>query len=176
MRKQQHKNQRVGIFVDVQNMYYSAKNLHNAKVNFQEIMKRATAGRALMRAICYVVKAEESGESGFFEALENLGFEIRVKDLQIFYGGAKKGDWDVGIAMDIVRLAAKLDVVILVSGDGDFMELLEYAEASGCRTEVMAFGKATSSKLKQTAHEFIDMDGDKKFLMRGARRPQKRKR
>ncbi|MCK4670662.1 MAG: NYN domain-containing protein [Nanoarchaeota archaeon] len=172
--RQQHKNQRVGIFIDVQNMYYSAKNLHNAKVNFQEILKRATAGRHLIRAICYVVKTEEGGGSGFFDALENLGFEIKSKELQIFYGGAKKGDWDVGIAMDIMRLASKLDVVVLVSGDGDFMELLEHAEALGCRTEVLAFGKAASSKLKKTAHEFLDMDSDKKFLMR-ARRPAKRR-
>jgi uncharacterized LabA/DUF88 family protein len=174
MNQQQHKNQRVGIFVDVQNLYYSAKNLHNAKVNFQEIMKKATAGRQLIRAICYVVKAEEVGESSFFDALEKLGFEIRVKDLQVFYGGAKKGDWDVGIAMDIIRLSSKLDVVVLVSGDGDFMELLEHAEALGCRTEVMAFGKAASSKLKNTAHEFFDMDSDPKFLMR-SRYPKKRK-
>ncbi len=154
----QHKDQRVGIFVDVQNMYYSARNLYNARVNFVQILKKAVQGRKLIRAIAYVIKAEETAESSFFDALENIGYEVKSKDLQVFYGGHKKGDWDVGIAMDIMKLASKLDVIILVSGDGDFKELLEHASALGCRTEVIAFGKSASIKLKEEADLFIDLD------------------
>jgi len=154
----QHKEQRVGVFVDVQNLYYSARNLYGAKVNFREILRESVKGRSIIRAIAYVIKADEKEEKNFFDALSKIGFEIRSKDLQTFFGGHKKGDWDVGIAMDIMKLASKLDVVVLVSGDGDFKELLEHAAALGCRTEVMAFGKSASIKLKEEADQFTDLD------------------
>ena len=160
------KEQRIGVFVDVQNMYYSARNMYKAKVNFAEILKTAVQGRNLIRAIAYVVKADVKDETNFFEALEKIGFEVRAKDLQVFYGGHKKGDWDVGIAMDIMKLASKLDVVALISGDGDFKELLEHANALGCRTEVVAFGKSASSKIKESSDLFIDLDKNpKKYLI-----------
>ncbi|MFC1732844.1 NYN domain-containing protein [candidate division KSB1 bacterium] len=162
----QHKEQRVGVFVDVQNMYYSAKHLYKAKVNFGAILKEAVQTRQLIRAIAYVIKADVGEEKNFFEALSKIGYEVKAKDLQIFYGGAKKGDWDIGIAMDIMRMAAKLDVIVLVSGDGDFQDLLEHASALGCRTEVIAFGRAASSKLKDEADLFVDMDkNSKKYLI-----------
>ena len=160
------KEQRVGVFIDVQNLYYSAKHLYNAKVNFAEILRTGLANRKLIRAFAYVIKAESKEENLFFTALSKIGFEIRMKELQTFHGGAKKGDWDVGIAMDIVRMAPKLDVIVLVSGDGDFKELLEYVDSLGCRTEVLAFGKSASSKLKETAEEFVDLDKNaSKYLM-----------
>ena len=157
-----NKEQRVGIFVDVQNMYYSARNLYEAKVNFREILKIAVHGRKLVRAIAYVIKADVKEEVNFFEALEKIGYEVKAKDLQIFYGGAKKGDWDVGIAMDTLRMATKLDTIVLVSGDGDFRALVEYLKSQGCRAEVIAFGKSASSLLIEVADDFIDMDKDKR--------------
>jgi uncharacterized LabA/DUF88 family protein len=160
------KSQRVGIFVDIQNMFYSAKHMYNAKLNYTVLMKEAVAGRELVRAIAYGIKADV-GEKTFFEALGKIGFEVKAKELQVFYGGAKKGDWDVGIAMDIMRLASKLDVIVLVSGDGDFRDLIEHAKALGCRAEVIAFGKTSSSRLKEVADSFIDMDKNlRKFLIR----------
>lgn len=166
-----HKEQRVGVFIDVQNMYYSAKQLYSAKVNFISILKEGVAGRKLIRAMAYVIKADVGEEQHFFDALEKIGFDVRMKPLQIFFGGAKKGDWDVGIAMDVIRMASKLDTVVLVSGDGDFQELLEYVKATGCRAEVMAFGKTTSSKLKDEADLFIDMDKNtRKYLIGGKSR------
>ncbi|MBW2986930.1 NYN domain-containing protein [Candidatus Woesearchaeota archaeon] len=166
MNNQQHKDQRVGVFVDVQNLYYSAKHLYNAKVNFKEILKTSVSGRKLIRAFCYVVKADEPGEEGFRDALGATGFEVKAKDLQVFIGGSKKGDWDVGIAMDIMRMAHKLDVIVLVSGDGDFVDLLEHAKALGCRVECLGFGRTSSSKLKEAADLFTDMDQDKKYLLK----------
>lgn len=163
--KDLYKSQRVGVFVDVQNMYYSGKNLYNKKVNFYEILKDAINGRTLVRAFSYVITTEEREEESFHQALDHIGYEVREKELQIFYGGAKKGDWDVGIAMDVMRMAPKLDVVVLVSGDGDFKELLEHVKSIGCKTEVMAFGKSASSRLKETAEEFVDMDKNKKYLI-----------
>ena len=166
MEKSRQKNQRIGVFVDVQNMYYSAKNLHKAKVNFKTLLIDAIAERRIIRAIAYVIKADVKDENTFYDALEEMGFEVKSKDLQVFYGGAKKGDWDVGIAMDVMRLAPKLDTVVLVSGDGDFSDLLEHAKSLGCRTEVLAFGKTTSHKLMEVADLFIDIDKDKKYLLK----------
>ena len=163
-----HKGQRVGVFVDVQNLYYSARGLYNSKVNFKEILKDAVAGRELIRAFAYVIKADVKDEENFFDALENQGYEIRAKDLQIFAGGNKKGDWDVGIAMDMIELAPKLDAVILVSGDGDFIPLVQHLQrAVGCRVDVIAFGKSASGKLKESADSFIDLDKNpRKYLIK----------
>jgi len=166
--KEQPKGQRVGVFVDVQNMYYSARFAYNAKVNFKAILSEAVSGRNIIRAIAYGIKTEEvAKESAFFDALEHIGFQVKVKDLQVFYGGAKKGDWDIGIAMDMIELAPKLDTVVLISGDGDFIPLvLHLQRALGCRVEVMAFGKSASSKLAETSDSFVDFDKNlKKFLI-----------
>jgi uncharacterized LabA/DUF88 family protein len=162
-----HKQQRVGIFIDTQNLYHSGKNLYKAKVNFGQIVKDGLAGRALIRAIAYVVKTETGEEKNFFEALEKLGIETKTKDLQVFAGGAKKGDWDVGIAVDAIKLAPKLDTVILVSGDGDFVPLVEYLQMNeGCQVEVISFGKSSSSRLIEKADDFLDLDSDpKKYLI-----------
>ena len=165
-----HKEQRVGVFVDVQNLYYSAKHLFKSKVNFKEILKEAVSTRRLIRAFAYVIKADVKEESNFFEALENMGYEVRAKDLQTFFGGHKKGDWDVGIAMDIVKLSQKVDVIVLISGDGDYVPIVQYAQSVGCRVEAMAFGKSSSSKLKEAVDEFIDLDRSKKFLIQKTNR------
>ena len=168
MLKTEHiKEQRVGVFVDVQNMYYSARNLYNAKVNFTSILKTAVSGRKLIRAIAYVIKADIKEEKNFFDALEKIGFEVKTKDLQTFVGGAKKGDWDIGIAMDTIELAPKLDTIIIVSADGDFLPLVFHLRhAIGCRIEVIAFGRSCSGKLKEEAEIFTDLDADKrKYLI-----------
>jgi uncharacterized LabA/DUF88 family protein len=154
-----HKQQRVGIFIDAQNLYHSAKNLYKRKVNFGEVVKEALTGRVLIRAIAYVITSEAGDEKGFFDALQKMGIETKTKNLQVFAGGAKKGDWDVGFAVDAISLAPKLDSVVIVSGDGDFVPLVEYLKLScGCQVEVVSFGKSTSSKLIDAADDFIDLD------------------
>lgn len=151
-------DQRIGIFIDVQNLYYSARALYGTKVNFGEIVRTATAGRKLVRAIAYAVKAEMPEEQSFFDALEKAGLEVKTKDLQTFVSGQKKADWDVGIAVDILNMAPKLDAIILCSGDGDFQILMHQAKTEGCRAEVMSFGKSTSAKLIEEADDVTDMD------------------
>lgn len=152
------KEQRVEVLMDVQNLYHSAKNLYQSKVNFGEILKTAVSERKFIRAFAYVVKTKTGEEKPFFEALTKLGIETRVRDLQEFYGGMKKADWDVGIVIDAIRTASSLDVIVLCSGDGDFIPLVEYLKNQGKRVEILAFGKTTSSKLKEVADEFIDLD------------------
>lgn len=162
-----HKEQRIGVFVDVQNLYYSARALYKKKVNFNEVLQSAVAGRKLIRAVAYVIKTDVfAKEKDFFGALEKFGYEVRAKDLQIFYGGAKKGDWDIGIAMDTIEFAPKLDTVVIVSGDGDFIPLVQHLKrAMSCKVELVAFKKSASSKLIEEADDFIDLEGDKKFLI-----------
>ena len=143
--------------IDVQNMYHSAKNLYRAKANFAEILKSAVSERRLIRAFAYVVRTKTGEEKPFFDALIKLGMETRVRDLQEFYGGMKKADWDVGISVDAIKCANKADVIVLVSGDGDFIQLIEYLKNQGIRVEVMAFGKSASSKLREVSDEFIDL-------------------
>lgn len=164
-----HAEQRVGIFIDTQNLYHSAKNIYKARVNFGNVLKEALSDRILIRAIAYVVATETGEEKNFFDALEKLGIETKTKNLQIFAGGAKKGDWDVGLAVDAIQFAPKLDAVILVSGDGDFVPLVQYLRTSqGCQVEVASFGKSTSQKLIEVADDFIDLDRNpKKYLFFG---------
>lgn len=167
-----HKDQRVGIFIDTQNLYHTARNLYGKYVNFGNIIKEGLKDRKLIRAFAYVVSTEEGVEEKFFEALEKLGIEVRTKDLQVFAGGAKKGDWDVGMAIDAVKLAPKLDAVILVTGDGDFVPLVEHLKYNeGCQVEAMTFGRSSSNKLREAVDDFIDLDNDpKKFLMGGSKK------
>jgi uncharacterized LabA/DUF88 family protein len=165
-----NKDQRVAVFIDVQNLYHSAKNLHQSRVNFQEILKTAVSGRKLIRAFAYVVRTKTGEEKPFFDALVNLGIETRVKDLQEYYGGLKKADWDVGIAVDAIKTADGVDAVVLVSGDGDYIPLVDYLKNHGKRVEVMAFGKSTSSKLREATDEFLDLEGeDGKYLLKKSR-------
>jgi uncharacterized protein (TIGR00288 family) len=162
-----HKEQRVGVLVDVANMYHSAKNLYKKRVNFKEVLKEAVAGRKLIRATAYVIKAESREEMSFFEALSQQGFEVKMKDLQIFAGGAKKADWDVGIAIDAIKLSEKLDVIVLVTGDGDYLPLMNFIQnTKGCLVEIMGFRQTTSSRLIEEADDFVDMSENRKFLLR----------
>jgi uncharacterized LabA/DUF88 family protein len=162
-----HKEQRVGVFIDTSNLYHSAKNLYKRKVNFGAVLKDAVAGRKLVRAIAYVITSENGEEKNFFEALTKLGIETRTKDLQVFAGGTKKGDWDVGLAVDAMKMAPKLDALILVAGDGDFVPLVEYLQStSGIQVEVVSFGKSASMKLKEQADDFLDLSNNyRKYLI-----------
>lgn len=153
-----HPDQRVVVFIDVQNLYHSAKKLFAAKVNFKEVVKAAVAGRRLVRSFAYVVRTKTGEEKPFFEALIKLGIETRIRDLKEFYGGLKKADWDVGIVIDAVRTAASVDVIVLASGDGDFVSLVEYLKNQGKKVEVVAFNRSASGELIESADEFIDLE------------------
>ena len=162
-----HKEQRVGVFIDTQNLYHSARNLYNARVNFGAVLKEAVAGRKLVRAVAYVIATEAGEEKNFFEALTKLGIETKTKDLQVFHTGTKKGDWDVGLTVDVMRMVNRLDAVIIVSGDGDFVPLVEYMKNhTGTQVEIASFGKSTSSKLREACDDFIDLSlNPKKYLI-----------
>lgn len=160
-------NHRVGVFVDMQNLYHSAKHLYNSRINFAELLKLGVQERQVVRALVYVVKGGESPEEkAFFDALEKSGLELKMKDLQVFAGGAKKADWDVGMAVDVISMANQLDVVILATGDGDFVPLVQYLQNNGTIVEAISFGRSTSLKLKEAVNNYTDLDEHKKVLLR----------
>ncbi len=189
-----YSSQRVGIFIDVQNLYHSAKNLYRGRVNYKELLKHLIGDRQLIRAMAYVVKSEgiegarpasadtgrskavevlrdaqssPSGEAAFFEALENAGLELRTKDLQVYAGGMKKADWDVGMAVDAIRMAPFLDVVVLVTGDGDFLPLVDYLKwGVGRLVEVAAFKRSASSKMQEAADKFVNIEEIPKIIIK----------
>jgi uncharacterized LabA/DUF88 family protein len=152
-----HHEQRVGIFIDTQNMYHSARDLFGARVNFGRLVEVVVADRRLVRAVAYVIRTATGEEKPFFDALKHAGIETREKDLQIFMGGGKKADWDVGLVIDAIRMSPLLDVVIIVSGDGDFVPLVEYLKYHGLQVEVAAFRGTTATKLVEAADSFTDL-------------------
>ncbi len=161
-------NQRVGIFIDVQNLYHSAKNIYHGRVNYSELIKHLVSGRQLIRSLAYVVKSETAvGEASFFEALEKAGLELRIKDLQIYADGLKKADWDVGMAVDAIRMSSFLDVVILVTGDGDFLPLIDYLKwGVGRLVEVAAFRRSASSRVQEVADRFINIEEIPRIILK----------
>jgi len=163
-----HKEQRVAVLIDVQNMYHSAKNLYSARVNFKEVLGAAVGPRKLIRAIAYVIHTETPEEKSFFEALAKSGLEVKMKDLQVFPGGMKKGDWDVGIAVDAIKFSSLVDAIVLVTGDGDFIPLVEYLKLNkGVQAEAIAFSKSASAKLRESVDDFIDLSEDpKRYLIK----------
>ena len=164
-----HKEQRVGVFIDTQNLYHSARNLYRARVNFGAVVKDAVAGRRLVRAVAYVITTEAGDEKNFFEALTKIGIETKTKDLQIFQGGAKKADWDVGLAVDVIKMAPRIDCAVIASGDGDFIPLVEYLQTIGVQVEVVSFGQSTSGKLREVTDDFLDLSENPRKYLIGAR-------
>jgi len=167
-----HEHQRVGVFIDVQNMYYTAKKLWNSKVDFGEILEAAKSGRQYIRGIAYVVEATGE-EAPFFEALHQRGLETKMRGVTVFASGAKKADWDIGMAVDAIRIGEILDVVVLVTGDGDFVELVEYLRHHGRQVEVISFKETTNNKLIEVADDYTNLSDDlSRFLIRTPHHPQ----
>lgn len=166
-------DQRVAVLIDTQNMYHSAKNIYNAKVNFGALIEAAVGPRQMVRSIAYVAKSKGGEETGFFEALQSVGIELKIKDVQEFSSGAKKADWDVGMAIDAVALAPRVDAIVLVTGDGDFVPLVEYLQTHGVACECVAFGESTNATLKERVNEFTNLSDDPASVLIGYRGKQK---
>jgi len=165
-----HSNQRVGVFIDTQNMYYSARSVHKKKVNFGAIVEDGVGEGKLIRAIAYVVTTKTGDEKPFLDALQKVGIELREKELQEFFSGQKKADWDVGLTVDIIRMLDMLDVIVLVSGDGDYLPLVSYCQSRGRIVEVIAFRETTSSRLVEEADAYINMSDNKDRYLIGLKR------
>ena len=152
------KNQRITIFVDVQNMFYSAKNIYHAKLDFGKLLENIIKDRQLIRAIAYIVQTPEIDQTAFINILRHIGFEVKSKTLKQRPDGSAKGDWDMGLAIDAISIAAKVDVIALASGDGDFTDLVYHLKAHGVRVEVHSFLRSTAEELINTATEHYQLD------------------
>ncbi len=152
-----HPGQRVAVLVDAQNLYHSAQSLHSRNIDYSELLGAAVADRQLTRAIAYVIRADSPEEESFFEALVDIGFETKIKDIKRFPDGSKKADWDVGMSLDAVTLANHVDAIVLCTGDGDFSRLCSHLRHEGVRPEVMAFESSTAEELIAEADSFHDI-------------------
>ena len=147
--------ERVGVFVDVQNMFYAAKDRFERRVDYIKLLDLIVGPRQLLCAYAYIVQIPEIKQGNFISLLEHNGYTIRSKDLRLRGDGSAKGDWDVGIAVDVVSMLRSLDVVILASGDGDFCPLAELIKQQQKRIEVVAFEHNTSMDLQAMADQFF---------------------
>ncbi len=165
------KHQRVGVLIDVQNMYYSARNLFDRKVNFGNVVKKITGNRQLIRAIAYVVSTKTGENKPFFDALIGMGIETKEKELKEYFGGAKKADWDVGITVDAISMSESLDVIIIVSGDGDYIPLVNYLRHKGKIVEVASFRETTSTQLVEAVGKdrYTNLSDNKRSFLISAR-------
>ena len=154
---------RVGVFVDVQNMFYAAKDRYARRLDYIKLLDLIVGPRNLVAAYAYVVQIPEINQAGFLSLLEHNGYTIKSKDLRMRGDGSAKGDWDVGIAIDIVSMLDALDIVILASGDGDFCALAELIKQHGKRIEVAAFEHNTSMDLQRIADQFFPI-GDEMLI------------
>lgn len=150
-------DQKVAILVDVQNMYYSARSIFNGKLDYAKLLDLVVRGRRLIRAICYIVVTDVNEQLHFVATLKKMNYEVKAKELRVRADGSRKADWDMGMAIDAVGLSDKVDVIILVSGDGDFSALPHHLKAKGVKTEAVAFPASASEELVQAADEFIEL-------------------
>lgn len=159
-----HPNQRVAVLADAQNLYHSAHSLFSRNVDYASVLEQAVHDRKLVRAIAYVIRAHSPDEERFFEALSDIGFETKSKDLKTFEDGTKKADWDVGLSLDAITLAQHVDAIVLCTGDGDFTRLCWHLRHEGVRVEVMSFGPSTAEDLIDAADSFVDL-AEEEYLL-----------
>ena len=156
--------EKVAIFVDVQNIYYTTRQSYQRHFNYSAFWTRATAGREVVAAYAYAIDKGDNKQQGFQQILRNIGFEVKLKPYIQRIDGSAKGDWDVGITLDIIEYAAKSDVIVLLSGDGDFDLLLNKVRSSyDVTTEVYGVPALTAPSLINAADRFIAID-DKLLL------------
>jgi uncharacterized LabA/DUF88 family protein len=160
------KDQRVGVFLDTQNIYHSAKNFYQRKVDFWKLINILVGERNLIYIFAYVIKTGLSPkEIDFFESLSKNGIKVKIKEAVVYPDGSIKADIDVNLVIDVIRFSSNLDVIILVSGDSDFVPLVEYLKNNGKQVEVAGFGKNTSVKLKEVCDYFYDLDDLRKYIL-----------
>jgi uncharacterized LabA/DUF88 family protein len=161
-----HGSQRVAVLADSQNLYHTSHSLYSRNIDYTSLLNTAVQDRELVRAIAYVIRADSPEEESFFEALRDIGFETKIKEIKTFGDGSKKADWDVGIVLDAVTLGDHVDVVALCSGDGDFTRLCTHLRHQGVRVEVFGFGSSTAKELREAADSFVDMsENEEQFLL-----------
>ena len=150
-------NQRVAILIDTANLYHTAKFVYRSKVHFESLVQSVSKGRSITRAIAYTITSDSETENAFLDTLSSVGIEVRTKPLITYRSGTQKADWDVGITVDAIALANHVDVIIIVSGDGDFAPLMRHLRALGVRTEAAAFDQSVSQLLLDVVDHYHEL-------------------
>ena len=150
---------RVALFADVQNIYYTTREAYGRQFNYRELWRRVAARGIIVSANAYAIQRHDDRQKKFQDVLKQLGFEVKLKPYIQRRDGSAKGDWDVGIAIDVMEAAQRVDTVILLSGDGDFDLLLKKVNAKyGVKTEVYGVPALTAQSLIDTADVFHPVD------------------
>ncbi|MGM0446710.1 MAG: NYN domain-containing protein [Methanobacteriota archaeon] len=160
-----HPDQRVAVLADSQNLYHSAQSVYSRNIDYSSLLDEAVADRSLVRAIAYVIRADSPEEESFFEALRDIGFETKIKEIKTFADGSKKADWDLGMSLDAVSLASHVDTVVICTGDGDFARLCSHLRHEGVRVEAMSFGNSAADELIAAADDFVDLAEEKETFL-----------
>ncbi len=150
--------QRISIFVDVQNIYYTCRQAFSQHFNYQAFWQQVTQGREVVRAVAYAIDRGDPAQQNFQRILQEIGFEVRLKPFIQRSDGSAKGDWDVGITIDLLDAAPVSDVVVLLSGDGDFDLALKRVKKDGAEAWVYGAPGLTALSLIQAADRFIEID------------------
>jgi uncharacterized LabA/DUF88 family protein len=150
---------KVAIFVDVQNVYYTSRQTFGKNFDYNKFWIKATHEREVVKAVAYAIERGDEKQYQFQNILRAIGFEVKLKPFIQRSDGSAKGDWDVGITIDAMECADSADVVILVSGDGDFDLLADkIREEKGKRVEVYGVAQLTAKSLINAATEFVPID------------------
>ncbi|MDG1873134.1 MAG: NYN domain-containing protein [Mariniblastus sp.] len=152
---------KVAIFVDVQNVYYTTRQAFGKQFDYRAFWSRVTADREVIGAFAYAIERNDTKQKAFQQILRNIGFEVKLKPYIQRSDGSSKGDWDVGITLDLIENAETADVIVLASGDGDFDLALERAKTKfGVSTEVFGVEQLTAGSLIRAANLFFAIEGE----------------
>lgn len=153
--------QKVSIFVDVQNIYYTTKQAFNSNFDYNKFWKKITYDREVVVAFAYTTNKNDAKQIQFQNILRGIGFNVKLKPYISRSDGSSKGDWDVGITIDILDYAPKSDIVVLASGDGDFDLLIQkIINKNNVLTEVYGVGQFTANSLKHSSTKFYEINKD----------------
>ena len=153
--------EKVAVFVDVQNIYYTTKEFHNCHFDYNAFWDKATSNREVVKAIAYAIDRDDEKQKQFQNILRGIGFEVKLKPYIQRSDGSAKGDWDIGITLDIMEYAKESNVVVLASGDGDFDLLIDKIRNDfGVSAEVYGVSKLTAGSLIKSASKFVPIEGD----------------
>ncbi len=156
--------EKIALFVDSQNLYYSAKMGYAAKVNYDKLLNLITGERQLIKAYAYIVQPPEGDVKPFATSLERIGYIVKTKGVRTRADGSAKANWDMGIALDILGTLDRVDTIVLASGDGDFVPLVDFIKNKNKRVEIFAFSENTAYDLKEKADRFVSLDNNVMLL------------
>jgi len=148
------KRQRVAVFVDVQNMYHSAKKTYGRNLSYAKMLRSCVRNRRLIRSLAYVIDREGVDQVSFLDHLRYCGFEVRKREVIERMDGSRKAEWELGIAVDMIRMADKVDVVIIVSGNGVFADVVPLLKTRGVKVECCAFRESMSDQLMRSVDQY----------------------